>query len=413
MFPRHLFRSALPRFLGAVILFAAATAGRGEEHPNYGRQVEADERLKTLEMLITRMQQNYQRIKSWSGTYEATQRVRHFGVNPSLPENQKYEQYWVSGGQPLDRATIKTGPDEGDGFWIIKKGVVRFSLDAIEKKCHASYSALDSDGYIDVPKGAEIRSTRPGDSAHWIITDQFHVQFETESQRGRLPEFKEIDPIRSGRVLYRSFTNKATRRDFMIDPHVFFSIHSFRSDRFLWHHCATYSRWLRGEATNAMQDVAQQKLAIYVSADEPPTYTVVLHFGESVSISQYDGKFGFNLTNDVQTDRKIQFSRHNTTTYRNVAGTFLPEKIERQYFIDNPPEGSRHAELNSYTLLETQLNPAIPAHEFEMTSLDLTYGDRLFDQTTQKLYVYDDQAGFVLATEFTLDPSRVKTTSPK
>lgn len=84
-----------------------------------------------------------------------------------------------------------------------------------------------------------------------------------------------------------------------------------------------------------------------------------------------------------------------------------------QCFGDKSPQGSRGAEMNSDTLLETQLNPAIPQHEFDVTSLDLTYVDRLFDQTTQKLYAYDDQAGFVVATEFTLDPSRMKATSPK
>jgi hypothetical protein len=160
-----------------------------------------------------------------------------------------------------------------------------------------------------------------------------------------------------------------------------------------------------------MLDLTQEKLAIYVSAADPLTYTVVLPYRKGHLISQYDGKAGFNLTKDHQTSDTGQIL--NTTTYREVSGTYLPDKIDRQHFEDAPEMDRRYDAKNSYQLLKTELNQPIPPDEFEVTSLGLTYGDRLFDEIQKKLYFYDDRTGFVLASEFTFDPSRVKKPAPK
>lgn len=396
--------------MSAAMLFAVAERASSEEHSDYGRRVEADQRLKTLEMLTTKMQQNHERIKSWSGSYEATSRIRVFRENPSLPANQRTPTEWASGGQPLDRGTIQTGPTAGDGYWNIRKGIVRFSLNVAEKKCHVFYDALDSMGFLDVPTGTEMRSTQPGESMHWIITDDSGVEFDTLRLRTRLPEFLEIDPIRSGRVLYRR--PRLSRGGFMVDPRDFLSTGNFAENgRFAWRHTEAFSRMLRGEVNQLTLDLTQEKLAIYVSAADPPTYTVVLPYGKGQLISQYDGKAGFNLTRDHQTYDTGQTL--NTTVYREISGTHLPDKIERQHFVDVPEGDRRYDAKNSYQLLKTELNQPIPPDEFEVTSLCLTYGDRLFDEIQKKLYFYDDRIGFVLASEFTFDPSRVKKPEPK
>lgn len=390
---------------GVFFTVATFTAPcRGQDSPDYGRRVDAGERLKILEMLSDKMRQNYEGIKTWGGVYEATNRTFFFGTNPSSA--------WVQTGEPLDRGRIPVGADGATGYWIIRKAHVRFDVDTAEKKCHVFSSAIESDGILDPLTGTEVRSTLPLEFRHELVTRDYGLRMEVSHAKGKFPEFAKVDPISRGRVVVRCRPENMSRNSLMFDPRDFFTTSSFRPNgrRLTWKSFDRYLQVLRGElSNNFFDDLVQQKLAVYVSADEPPVYTVVLPYGGGNYTYCFDGKAGFNLVLYRQSGGPPdRWENIYSTTYRGVSGTFIPDTIERQQTHFDKNEKPHLGGFYSYKLRSTELNQPIPSSEFEVTSFGLNYGDRMHDQNEQKLYVYDDQKGFVAAEEFEFDKSRVK-----
>ena len=279
------------------VLFTVANVSGpcwGQDSPDYGRRVDAGERLKILEMLSDKMRQNYEGIKTRGGVYEATNRTFFLGTTPSLENSDS----WVQTGEPLDRGRIPVGADGGAGYWIIRKAHVRFDVDNIEQKCHVFYSAIESEGILDPLTGKEVRSTLPLEFRHELETREYGLRMEVSHAKGKFPEFAKVDPISRGRVIVRCRPENMSRNSLMFDPRDFFTTGSFRPNgrRLTWKSFDRYLQVLRGElSNNFFNDLVQQKLAVYVSADEPPVYTVVLPYGGGNYTSRFDGKAGFNL----------------------------------------------------------------------------------------------------------------------
>lgn len=392
--------------LTSLINFACgATAVTADVLPDaiqYDRKLSDAEQLQVLDMLVDQMRRNHEKIRTWKGEYRFVSGQRTF--RDDFRPEKRYD--FAPAGTPprLASSTFPVGPRAGGGAWLINKCTLSFCLDQEIGRCHEFIDAEQPSGYLDVATGAEGFYKNPNFAiAHYIVNPEdelIHIVHETAEGLRKFPTVEKVSP-RGDRLFHRRPPN-GIEEGYFTDPRAFFLAHD--REGLPWRDCETLSQAMRGKWGERHRRQFVQGYAIYVNHELPPVYTIVQHKDDRDQYVVYDGKVGFLPT---RKSYRTHGRRHDQImSYLPVGDVFIPKKSKETSIYR---KNGRWLPMTywSYELISEEINVDIPDAEFSIAQFGLKYGDRLLDQSTQSLYVYDDQLGFVPAEEFQFDPTRV------
>jgi hypothetical protein len=409
-----LFRKQISLF-GLWCLIASTGIGFAcaDDHPQYGRKVEATARAETLELLAREMRASYAKLKTWRGTYAITELIRRAGDGQFMPGNRRPEEQWTDAELPDSLMAKLPLEKNSEGIhWTLTTAIAMFNIDNTAGKFRGEFDSSEPPVYIDLPTNTRVRSIiRTGPVRYWIFTPDAAIQFDTQRREGQLQGFPEIQSLPLGRVVHRKALKAATRGNVFFYPRGFLTHVTYRQheNRTYADYCERAAGYLRGDGKT--RDIWDKATSIYVNDELPPIYTEIFHTSDgSEDIRRYDGKVGFHVVLFSQKIKGELFS-HIVTTFRNETGIPIPETREWTLNQESPQGLMKPFSVRSETLVKSETNVDIPESDFSMDRFQLKYGDRLADEIEKRLFVHDGVTGFVPAEGFVFDPARAKSES--
>ena len=397
--------------LAALCIAAMSTAflraddAAPDDVAKYGRKLNDEERLAALDLMVKEMKANYEKIRTWNGEYHFIVGNRDFRNDPS-----KSEYLPPPPGSPpkLNQGDIAIGEDAGGGHWKFSCGKLAFALAPPQGKYHAFIHANEPDCYLDVATGFEgfaTRANRPQRLVKdYVVTPEAGFIYHVTSSFPQIPGFPDVESVTRqggrGRLFERRKPDEMSDGDYVDLPGFFYSC-NFPP----WKICEFTAAALRGERGEKIREMSKVGYAMYVNNESPPTYTEVNRYPNHESVRVYDGNAAFYIVKLRDVTEKLRSEQ--TIEYRRAGGIFIPETFK--HATHELKDGDFLPVRNVlYELLSTKINGDIPETEFGLEQFDLKYGERMLDRKEKKLFVYNDELGFVPAEDFRFDPNRVK-----
>lgn len=357
------------------------------------RAITGEGRAEIFAMLSAQMEANYQKIGTWTGVYDLSERL--YTANRRTTEG------------------TDTGP-----VWQVSEVVVAFTIDTKADRVRTDFVKAEPAKVVDRETGETLPVVLAPREYRTIGTSEHLLDFAVRDLRNQVRDFPKIDGFDQARtrVAYRKDSRLAQRDQFHINPLTFFG----DGNRRFSETCSLYARWLRGESDERALKYAENDTTIVQrQIDGVTQYAVTIgrpsEDGEAaphvrtivLSSAAHFNPLTYKLVSLGRTEVEMNWE------YRQEGEICLPSRYEmKRYEWANPREGEpqdEDANLVShriFTLRESSLNQPVDPEVFELASLGLEYGDRLADEIERKLQVFDGEK-LVAAEDFRLDVSRV------
>lgn len=337
------------------------------------RKLDPKETQKVFAFLAKQLSNNLDSIQTWQGTYRFFDKV-HF----EIPTR-----------------------NEGTGYWEITQGQLPFWLDQKQDKLRVNYElSVKLDDLQLIPQ--EHVKANSWLNSQWIVRGEESFAL-TENRFGRRKEFpKNI----SGRILYRLLKYDLHSNGRFFDPRSLFGSGSDFSDSFA-KSCDLYATALSGEKGEEQKQKALNLVSIIekTNASGDKYFIVTKKFKPmrpdatpNIYKVTYDSRYGFNATKyEHYSGPKLKYKR--IFRYKKVNGIYLPEKVSIEFFQNKEGQEEELTRSRTVTLIESKLNLPIELNLFEVKSLKLQYGERMWDSIKNQAFIQDRQ-GLVPAKEF-------------
>ncbi|QDU06890.1 hypothetical protein [Gimesia aquarii] len=337
------------------------------------RKLNPKEIQKAFAFLAKQLSSNLDSIQTWQGTYRFFDKV-HF----KIPKR-----------------------NEGSGYWEITQGQLPFWLDQKQDKLRVNYElSVKPDNLQLIPQ--EHVKANSWLNSQWIVRREESFAL-SENHFGRRKEFHQNI---SGRILYRLLKYDLHSNGRFFDPRGLFGSGSDFSDSFA-NNCDMYATALSGKKG----DEQKQKALMMVSIIEKTNtsgdkfFIVTKKFKPmspkatpNIYKVTYDSRYGFNTTKYEQySGLKLRHKR--IFRYKKVDGIYLPEKVSIEHFQNKEGQEEELIRSRTVTLIESKLNLPIELNLFEVKSLDLQYGERMWDSIKNQAFIQDRQ-GLVPVKDF-------------
>lgn len=402
-------------FIATVIglFFTCDTSVRlaANDDTELGRAVIGDELASTLEMIATHCKASIEQVKTWRGECVFLDAKCFNNREMILPTGNEESSDWI----PIDSedheaATFVRGTGIDNGYWLIQRGTCSFVLDNDHVKYRAFHKPVETVEAWDLTKQEKFQSKRARRSSYTITSPESVLEFSPTNAVTRLQTSGNIiaENFPKARAVYvlAPLTGKAPVE--IVDVRECFSINRVRATgEGMWY-------WKRPErfAAVAKKNTSDQNGGaeavtpqLYVTETSQPTYSLVISntTGNSLKLV-FDGSVGFNVTSCTQTTNNV-VNLNKTLKYEQKNEVYIPvECSEWRTTVDG--SGKPSGAFGRVMKIETSaLNQEIDENEFDIRRLNYKYGDRMFEEQTSKISVFDGEE-FVSADDFQFDEER-------
>ena len=342
------------------------------------------DKLETFLMLASQMEANFEKIDTWSGVYDLSERL-------------------VTAGRRSD-----DGADTRSA-WQVSEVVVSFAIDATTDRVRADFVQVKPAKLVDRVTGETIRRAFMTREYRTISTPE-HLLYSllyssTASSGAQGPT----------QVVHRKASREARRNQFHVNPLTFFG----NGNRRFSETCSMYARALQGELGEEFLTLVKNNATWAQREVDGATelFLTIRKFSDDGAVERnsrtmtFSSAAGFNAV----AYWAISFGMPEVEMsweYRKYGGVYLPSRFEMRRYAwanardDEPWDPDENLILHRiFTLRESSLNQPVSPESFELAGLGLEYGDHVRDEIEGELRFYDGEK-LVAAEEFKRDVPR-------
>lgn len=363
---------------GLLLRASGVCAGSGELPDGFNwREVDGNDRAAILELLAAHTKGNYERIRTWTGTYSVemeTYLSTAFVVDAFRDRMQK---------ESLSAMMQKTDFD------------ATFAIDLLQGNL---FTAKDTRSltFLTLPTRQPIAIPGTGSvDKRSIVTSEAYIYFPPKDNVGSfavLPDHPEaLDKPAAHRVSVE--LSQRNEHGDLVDPRTFFGTSGTK--RF-WEELNQYLRVLRGEKGVELQEQLNRSLAVdEASKSGSVWYRMRLTLGAGVgtpatqATSIWSADAGFNPISVVFEDKQSGSEPLKIVEWKwtNTDGIYVPAHMKEVWRSQQPRIVTYQREV---TLKQSTLNHALPPYQFDYQGLGLKKGDLILDEIKKVVYIMDD-----------------------
>ena len=335
------------------------------------------DRLRVLEPLVEQARGNYEKIKTWRGTYayEARQHL-----------DERFVAQLLSGPRSDGPAPPTVKPE---ALTQVSDSVLRFAIDTGR---NALYRDVETSRMRFLKPGTdeEVKIPNVGPADHRsIVTPMTYLVFNPKerSTSAFLPDHPEAKMKR--RAERFPAAEARSREGGRPDPRAFFK---FDTANFLWSGLERYARALRGELGAEQKKVFTERITIDEAEGPGGTwYRQRLSFKGGPGPNMYfamvwSPEAGNNPVRLVITVARPDGPLQTTIEWRwkQIGGIYVPSQFWETHW--NASDGGLSRELKAQ-LGDCTLNADLPPHQFDEGGLGLSDGDLVLNHPERVAYI--------------------------
>ncbi len=325
-----------------------------------------NEKIELLELIVSEMSANYDRIRTWQGAYA------------ELSEQQL---------SPKELPSVDANLPSGSSIQKRRRAICSFEIDCSANVAHlrikdstVEYYSGESDVPLDV-KSNKAKEDR------CILTPEKYVRFTPEYEFGNFGSLRAHD-LPSKRASFRRPPGDADLSYYseFVDPRVFFRI---SGDVKLWdEYEISYLPIFRGEYGEERQKLFDGRLSIARATRDGTTWIrsvfhQLLEGAPPLKEYIYSSDAGFNVVRFTEWKGGDPFLLYSWTFQRiEPDGIYVPSVVDVQY--------SGLTKHRVFTLQKCILNEPIDPARFTEAALELEDGDLLMDDVESIAYEWKD-----------------------
>lgn len=369
----------------AIGLVAASSLASAADDSAIG--VEVPDKIQALDMLVSKLQQNYEKIETWRGALQFTHLMFYAAQKPA----RTYSPATIDA-DLLKLMEVKD--DQRSGYWSGSAGTGSFVLDRPSGNYYFRQAPSDISWIVDVPEGTQLQTEQSTSPRHYLFSPKSGLEFEEGRKYGPVEAFTIPNGLPPTCMLIVWPPKQAKHSFGIIDVRDCFAQREFR----------LLADALRTETVGNKPGKFTEVVKVYRTESVPPVYTIVA--GDRLrSIYKLDGRLSFNVTSCTLLNEG-QLISSQTANYREVAGVFIPESFDKR-LLNNESTGKGPYFVQRIRFTQPDLNKGVNEAEFSTSRINLKYGDRRLDKINKTLSIYDDAVkDFVPSEAFVFDPNR-------
>lgn len=338
------------------------------------------DKLETFLKLASQMEANFEKIDTWSGVYDLSERL-------------------VTAGRRSD-----DGVDTRSA-WAVSEVVVPFAIDATTDRVRADFVQVKPAKLVDRVTGETIpRNFMPQE--YRTISTPEHLLYSSTAYLGAQGPTQ---------VVHRKASREARRNQFHVNPLTFFG----DGNRRFSETCSMFARALQGELGEGFLTLVKNNATWTQREVDGVTeyFLTIRKFSDDGAVERssrtmtFSSAAGFNAV----AYWAISFGMPEVEMsweYRKYGGVYLPSRFEMRRYDwanardDEPSDPDENLIIHRvFTLRESSLNQPVSPESFELSGLGLEYGDHVKDEIEGELRFYDGEK-LVAAQEFKRDVPR-------
>ena len=319
---------------------------------------------KHLQFLVDQQNSNYERIRTWSGSYDEINKHHFSTPNSSIGDSNPAE-------------------------YMVFKDLFTFSCDLVKDKCFMRLERV-ADQYYD-KKGAKVQPglVRVESDLACILTSDVYYQYDFghDQMRG---ELEGVMPQRLGKVCISMPADQqrdVSRVGTMFDPRFFFYAgrdkkHPLKN----WGNIEQgFVPWLKGEWDDVMQKRALTRLRVWRGEfDGVIWYRVVYYEENGVDLRDeyvFNSAANYNMVLSSECDYGVPFLKFHAR-YVSDSGIYFPEK----YLLEH----GKGKEFRYFDLIDVKFNEKIPDEQFTLQALGIEDGGVVLDDAKATSFKYEN-----------------------
>jgi RNA polymerase sigma factor (sigma-70 family) len=333
---------------------------------------------RVVEQLAALSKANYEKLKTWRGSYAYVQRQYL---------NEQFVAQLRAGAPAV--GDKPSPPAKSEGLMQEFDSTLKFAIDT---KLDAIYRDVETKRmrFLKLGTGEEVKFPRVGTrDQRSILTPEFYLSFcPTErSTSAFLPNHPDAQMKR--RAERFAATEARTREGGTIDPRAFFKIDG---GNFFWRSMEIYAQAIRGELGGEFKDIVAQRLKIS-RADGPDGRWYREQMGYTNgrgpilwASTLWSPEAGYHPVSTVRTVGTLDAKPQSMIEWRwkRIDGVYIPSTIHEKVY--QGPEGILSREQRS-SLKECVVNRPLDAHQFDERALGLSDGDLLLNHPERVAYI--------------------------
>jgi hypothetical protein len=322
--------------------------------------VSQEEMANHLQLLVDHQNSNYERIRSWSGSYY---QIRKEHLSQDVPG---------SGSSALP-------------VYVLFEDLFTFACNVAEDKSFLRLDLLceqyyDKRGVITEPENPIILSDICG-----VLTKDKYFQYYFELDQGR-GELEGVMPGRIGKVCVSMSAEEQcdiSRLGTLFDPRLFFK--PGFNEKMIWDNVErAYVPWLRGEGSEELRQRMLDRLSVWRGDFEGVVWYRVVSFEEDRTIRGeyvFNSASNFNMVLCAQYDNGVPFMKF-VARFTPVNDVYIPE----EYLLIYRKEKS----FRYFKLIDSVINEKISDDQFTLKAMGLDNDVVVLDDSTSTSYKYDN-----------------------
>lgn len=339
------------------------------------KEIEHSEAVSVMEMIIDHTKGNYEKIRTWEGTY---------GVRMEQYLSQEYaaevlKKYW----EGRQATPVMQTFDYPLQFVIdMKTGSIYRSKENTEM----AFIEIGSKKTIKTPPGIHAVRERS------VVTSEHYVHFPPESVSAGFSMLPDYPEAQNKRAAFREPPKTALKqsRGDLLNPCEWFG---FSPRTRFWEKLALYVKALNGDAGEEVKRKAMKEVSMYQNVTASGTqYKLVAEMTSPSSLfftSIWGSASGFNpLSLTVSEDRQgKQLSFSVKWRWKQFDGIYLPSWKREVVYNNGSKEPTYVLEC---TLESCSVNHPIDPHQFDYQGLGLLEGDLVVDKIEKRMLIMKD-----------------------
>ncbi len=358
--------------LGCMVSFPALGFGQGGQ----AIKQELSEKIAVLKMLSQQTKANYDKIQTWTGTYNCR------------------EQTQIDGDAANALWNISPSTDQLP-LTSMCSATIRFAVDVAGDSLFTAFEAdgpsevkLRTGQLVEIPNLIATNQMSP----HVIATNQMSI-VTPEHYLNFMPTVSHAASRDGPRVALEGGVGRMAFRDppekgraalwggAIVDPRLFFGFERPLIYAWLGGFCNFFPKANseeKKELDNSL-DVKEER------SGNSPVYTIVFRQAQEKEI-KLDGGVGFNLVKFCVRERDGTLRWQQTWEYRELEDIYIPAKIRLEKYGD---DGNTVFD-RTFVLKECSVNKPIAPTVFTYDQFGLENGERVLDRIEDALFVYQD-----------------------
>jgi hypothetical protein len=321
--------------------------------------VPKEEMANHLQLLVDRQNSNYERIRSWSGSYYQIRKKR---MSQDIPDS----------GQSAPA-------------YVLYEDLFTFACDVAEDKSFLRLERLYEQYYDKRWAETEPENVRVESDVCGVLTKDKYLQYDFRSDQIR-GELEGVMPGRIGKVCLSMPAEEQrdiSRVGTLFDPRLFF-IFDFDGDK-VWNNVEkAFIPWLRGEGSKELQQRMLDRLSVWRGDFDGVVWYRVVSFEEDRTIRDeyvFNSASNFNMVLSAQCDYGVPFMKF-VARFTPVNDVYIPE----EYLLIYRKEKS----FRYFKLIDSVINEKISDDQFTLKAMGLDNDVVVLDDSTSTSYKYDN-----------------------